>query len=425
MWDEKVHPGKLVAAKEKLEQIMAGASISANGIDVDDNKSVGVAWKEEWITSIRKWTGGISVDKGSWETIAIKFPCPNAISPSKNLQNSFEIVITAGTSLMEYCIDDERVVDSCLWDNEVMHYRQFIDLQSVPANIFIWCLRFFATQLGGKIKHRFSALQSKRICKNWVFILPQHRFPGFEKSICRPNQGWVLFEKTDYDTSLELSSVLYLDKLLASFNSHLTVRAVENHFSWRGEKLFKIAQQFASSLVKFGTTIYLTCRDRYGNSYNIKILDQQNNTNDKFKADANDPTNFWALFLALKKASAITDCPAYNSSRDLDGSDVDWILHIFVDIGYHLGNLKRSLTNKSIYNVIKGTNSFDFKFPTADDHFQSFDLPHLRGTLAETEPLLLLTTYAENVAKLRDQAAGSTSSVPAAVVDIMGSYLPV
>jgi hypothetical protein len=164
-------------------------------------------------------------------------------------------------------------------------------------------------------------------------------------------------------------------------------------------------------------------------------LDQQNNNaNNKleeklaFKADANDPTNFWALALKERVVSRATDFPGCNSSCNsicnLGSSDVDWILHIFVEIGHHITNLKTLLTIKTIKSADKDTNGVGFKFPTANDHFQSFDLPYLRGTLAQTIPVLRLTSYAENVATLRDEAARSTSSVPLGVVDLIGSYLP-
>lgn len=99
---------------------------------------------------------------------------------------------------------------------------------------------------------------------------------------------------------------------------------------------------------------------------------------------------------------------------NLDHVDVDSILHIFVEINHYVNKLKELITGE-----------LEGKFPTTMDHFQNFDLPYLRGTLAQIDPVLRLTAYAENTTILREQAASSTSPVPAAVVDIIGSYLPV
>ena len=180
MWDEKVHPGKLTLAKEMLEQIITGKSASG-GTDAGNWHSGGVAWKEDWIAPIRKWMSGISIGRGSYESVVIHFPCPGSTTLHRR---SFEIIITEFTTLMEYHFEGDRVVDSWLWDEEVMNYRQLTNLQSVPPNIFIWRIRFFAGQLGGKIKHRFSALQPPQLCENWLLHLTAASFPRFREVDC-------------------------------------------------------------------------------------------------------------------------------------------------------------------------------------------------------------------------------------------------
>lgn len=422
MWDEKVCLEKLTEAKELLEATITGTNsshCSANGNGTESTESTtGVAWKSEWQIAIRKWSSGITLHTNDGKRVTVRFPC------SSPQIEKFEAVTTSGvehslcSTWLNYYFENGSVTDFNLTDQVLMHYRKHADLEIVPPNILSWCICFFVSQLDGQTKHKFSARPPHALCDNWLFIKEQHRFPDSETFLETIDQGWVKVGMKEYATILELPSSVYLRYLLASFNAHLITRIIGNCFMWRTKTLSDNACHFVSALSEEpGREVRIYCPSQ---PRSCVILERIGDTSLQNKLD-----------FKITAVTAVTPIDAKNSCwnlslrekwltdlvGNLDSTDVDFILHTFVEVNHHIDKLKDSITEQFKKDP-------EFKFPTANDYFQSFDLLLLRGTLAEIIPAVRLVAYEENVAALRQDAAISTSPVPAAVVDLIGSYLP-
>lgn len=437
MWDEKVHPGKLSLAKERLEKIITGTS-NAMDDEHNDGSNGWVAWKLEWQKVIREWSSKVTVHQGrgvyySYGVgLVLNFPLPTRdhLDQSK-FQVVIETISTTTTSpekiitSLLYCFGGPDLTASCLENYSLDLYRQRSNLGIVPVNLLIWCISFFVKELGGCIEHKFGFQYDWERCENWQFVLPQHRF----KELTPLDQGWIKVYSHEYDKELESSSLHYSIKLFDAFKTHLLTRTVENCFTWSSQiAKLKTALNFVAVLVQHqksyryrleGEKPFFKCGslDHLINGISSSQKLEALNGELSFKAESNDPTNFWAKALQDEKVAKFIHCDV-NIGGSLDNSDVDWILHIFFDISHHIGKLKELITADTIANL-------KLKFPTARDHFQTFDFPRLRGALAESIPAIRLAVYSENVKTLHEQTAASTSSVPTAVVDIIGSYLPV
>lgn len=96
---------------------------------------------------------------------------------------------------------------------------------------------------------------------------------------------------------------------------------------------------------------------------------------------------------------------------NLTPHDLDTILHIVLEVNFCGIQLKQTI------GELCG------KFPTVDDHFDSFDEPLMRGLLTQTSVARKLATHTKSIQSLRQEAMESDSSVPTAVVSLMESYL--
>lgn len=433
MWDEKVCLEKLTAAKQILEDTITGTNCR-------NATSKSVPWKSEWITPIRRWSSAISVRTDN-TTIVLRFPCSPTKSDKSNkleaaipIYSNTNLSVELETSMEHYFYDGDIFTSSPhLDDRMLMHYREQADLELVPSNLLVWCILFFVKQLGGRTKHSHN--QATRY-DNWLFILPQHRFPEFDTMplviTSRYNhycgQGWVSIQMMEYATTLELPSSYYLRHLLTSFATHLIARTIQNCFSWRGKIVLNDACRFAAALTEEPCRNILLNYTEEGCDQFVRVailerLSYDASLKDKlaFKVPAfslSNPLSGSSSSLdSLKERKidlwdeALEEEGVVKLIGNLDYADIDCILRISIEINHHIDELKESV-------------SFHLEFPTANDHFQTFDLPHLRGTLAQTTPVLRLTAYAENAATLREQTTHSTSPIPAGVVDLMGSYLP-
>lgn len=260
MWDEKVCLEKLTLAKQILEDTITGKLRGAT--DATDENCVGVAWKSEWQTSIRKWSSSISLRIDAKDLVLL-FPCSTTNDNNPNNPNKLEAVISQGSklkrTLMEYNHEDEISSSSStspfLDDRMLIDYCEHVSYKLVPLNLLVWCIRFFVKQLGGRTKHT----NLNKLYDNWLFILPQHCFPEPLSSIVgdNPDRGWVIAKMDKYARSLELPISCYLSRMLTSFNKHLVDHTVQNCFSWRGKSVSTAACRFAAALEQSDRSVLL------------------------------------------------------------------------------------------------------------------------------------------------------------------------
>lgn len=453
MWEEK-----LARAKEILETIITGANGDSNG---------SVRWLPEWIVCIRKWSSEIKVEAArGLMVIVLHFPLPAEARGIFQMPIQPEVrtssATTASKTYLIYGLGrNGSDIESNLDDRALIWYRQQAKLDTVPPNILVWTILFFVNQLGGSIRHTFPVQSALSRCENWLFLREQHRFENFDlisdvmdttKCLASVKQGWVRVQMGEYASTLELPISHYLSILLDTFKDYLIMRTIENCFSWRANNLIDDARNFENSLTEEpGREVFINYNEQgtqpnEQNEQNVQfvrvfILPQlakgikgitlqdklafkigprtssalgaftpsnESNTSEGSNAD------LWALAFWEEGISQLVG--------KLDGSDIDCILRIFVEINHHIGELEKSITTQLANTSKDGI--VEYKFPGANDHFQSFDPPFLRGTLSQTIPYVRLIAYKQNVAALREQAANSTSPVPTAVVNLIGSYLP-
>lgn len=290
---------------------------------------------------------------------------------------------------------------------------------------------------------------------NWKMVPPQHYNPVFDGTefAMQANadgvmDGWMKTTRYgDYvNGHFTPSYRLLLDKL----RRHQALRMMEAHFQWlpggiQGTgKLLQSAITFFDTLQLVGGGISTSISTKYcadvPSSVNISLQIVRYGNADYFKAliydftnfakcvpdyraklfsfDLTNPNNeFNRLRLLLDQANNTSDADSAKFAsliENLTVSDIDFIVRTYVET---------RLSSITIAEEIKTSNATDASFPTLDDHFSDFDIPHLRGALSNTHSTRKLIAYDYSVKLLREQTA-MMRNLPRAVLNLMGSYLP-
>lgn len=405
----------------------------------------GVKWKE----TIRQWIGAITIAtrtipgqlvyKHNKFVLIINFP----IAITTTAEENFQIEITSPRALIEVSLLGRKIF-SGVPIRQFVEYRKRMKLEEVPVNLHGDIVFEFVKALGGYLNgYRYGwyrNIDSDEEVKysNLLCVEKQHLFPGpFEYlSLARSeqkegkelaadncNDDWVYCKLSRVIVSGNLFFDGYCrNTLVDELCKYQMDRFISYFFHWHNSKhLLKTARGFLANLLF--SQLGENCKVQF---YRLPKCTTPMNTSgktlkDKLNFTINPPSDRETTVAAADQiilscsgtwSKTIKEEVILAAVGNLTVEDVDWILHAFVEI-YSTGqDLKKLLSELSS----------SCKFPTADDHFASFDPQFLRGVLAETDVSRKLMAYDRNILLLRESAIKSARPVPMAVVDLMESY---
>lgn len=422
-------------------------------------------WYPQWRTVAEKWIDGIEmvirpVNKPEYQfgnpvgdsdvlKVAIQFP--------SSAELMFEIILKPTLQEFVFIKYTTTHIDRRFPVDLFVSYRRAMNLEDIPINLHGDLVFHLLTAFNSdtdrsndasapKIAYSYDLVpQSSRHYHNWLFLEDCHAFPGCFEFLTKGENGWVNLRSEIIEVGGKLlSTPIYRRLLVDKLTNYQFSRLVHHNFYRRQDKLLERAQKFANSLYLYyhtqasasafasenranctvGTWFHspngsVTSRQliKFSLSRNV-ALDEKVDV--KLVPATTQPT----LPIRIQLTDQTVESTSYwresmrsrpdlvvNPMADLAVNDIEWLLSAFI---------QAKLIGEALKIIITKPGS---QFPTLDDRFDNFDLPHLRGILAQSATSIRLASHAENVERLRREAMNSSSSVPTAVVDLMKSYL--
>lgn len=389
--------------------------------------------------------------------IEITYSSNRIVTPATTLATG-----TTATAATDITIAD--VVGSCLteikfrrannaWNNystlpldPFLAYRKKISLQNVPVNLHGDIIFHLIATLGGHLTDYWysssntsdGSSNSGGHHLNLLHFEKSHLFPGsFE---CMPqllsaNQkstnknaeqgGWISVE-LDYVVvgSNLLFERKYRDTLIAKLYDYQVYRLIDHFFRWRKDSIGRSNSAVSTKLIAaargfLADLIFAPIGEKHIKNYDIKIrVSFLSNTVKEIVLAFGYP-DYLAILSLEKIKSTIDIVDVYNiEGSNLTIDDIGWIISVFAEAKRDSVELKMRITESSY-------SEYNYKFPTMNDRFDSFDPQLLTGLLAETRTSRKLAIHDRNIIALRQSVMESTSPVPNAVADLMESYLSI
>lgn len=288
---------------------------------------------------------------------------------------------------------------------------------------------------------------------NWMWCDNQHLFPGitqvgeFAVNARNARGAWIIARFKSFVGSKLLAVPHYRTLLLKNFANYQSSRVIDNWFCSHGKKLLGAAQKFFDSLSCEWQAQAQTFKVLITVPKRVNFVSYQFQISDSPTSEEQDQIfNTFIRQITDCKHQSIINSIAFNSSScsqcrnrallteligDLTDDDLRKIFRIFIECQVSDKELQKIIDVTKVTDVSNAIDTFGNLgdlcqgFPSAADHFESFDPLHLRGTLTLAPLSLKLAAHAENIDRLRKEAMDSLNQVPIAVVDLMESYLPV
>lgn len=397
-----------------------------------ENWPPNVKWKE----TIRQWIGAIVITtktipedlvyKNHKFALTIQFPTADSgdIAAEENFQIKIAAMAAPRAPVRVNLFGQETISQVSI--EQFVNYRERIQLGEVPINLHGDVIFELVKVLGYCLDGYRYYSESDREVKysNLLCVEKQHLFPGrfeyltlSEQKQLSTNNNWV-YCKLDHVTvgGNFLRDGYCRTALVDELCKYQMDYFIRHFFSLNNRNdskpLLATAREFAANLsfLQLGESYkVLFCRShtyvRLISASGKTLKDKLNFSIDKKMIDQKTTVSCSDAW-----SSAIKEEILSQAVKELTVEDVDWILHAFVEV-YSTGQELKKLLVES-------------DFPSLADHFESFDPQFLRGKLAETDVSRKIMVNHRNILTLRQEAMESTSSVPIAVVDLMGSYLP-
>lgn len=429
-------------------------------------------WKEQWRVAAAKWIDKITIETEIGEELmlatplVIRFPpgklfcfqnftitiAPTA--PTASRRKKTKTMMTANT-IVDFDDGDENggrgTTSGIVSVGYLMKHHQsiFQDDQNdwMPLNLFGDLIFHIVDSFGGKVKYTYPIL-SPVVCKNYLHFDRQHLFPGFSlqagQSEAKDEQEVKEDEWTcvDYKTIVAGGKLVnfpdYRRELIGKLCAHQIRRLIDSHFGdfSNSTKFAKCNRKLLDSAYHFATSLKLDdgwvgrAFDSYlqisSSIFKIKVWFKTIDEIAKFSFyDQTDeqrrlqPTLERCVVTPIYHPDSKKITEMHGDLTNLNSRDLDSIVRIVLEVHF-CGAQLRKIIDKSIPTP---TSRFPQEFPSADDHFESFDEPAMRGLLTTTSVARKLATHAQNLELLDQNASESTHPIPAAVVDLMKSYL--
>lgn len=411
-------------------------------------------WRDEWRTLAAEWIDKIKIEVGKhWlplTPVIISFPSENL---SKYQNFKIKIIPTAPTWKQEVKVaativvfGDENgitsvttgVIVATIFANHHRSVFQGPD-NSLPINLFGDLVFHIVRAFGGWFDYFHpteNAPTKASVYTNYLCLDKQHLFPSFETKVCDPFDlldRWMRVEHKAIISGGELAkSEYYRQELFDKLCAHQTMRLIDSHFAkcksnQLTQKLLECAHRFSTSLkiegaISPGNT-NLSHFDIYSRFFTIRLSCETLSEALSFSfCDQTDKEKqLCQLQLSSKRCrfvstASLSSAEAVEIIGDLTSSDLDSIIRIVLEVYYCRLQLDKAIDPR---NLSKLSN----EFPSADDHFESFDEPAMRGLLTETSAARKLVAHETQLKLLRQNVSESTHPVPIAVADLMESYL--
>lgn len=455
---------------------MAGASLMLDFINLnkwskakEELKSMMQDWFVDWRTSANRWVDGIEIVASP---LTIYFPASQSsipvdsnesIQPTEKMritirpdeeysmnQNLTTVVFSTGIGNKFYVKSDYQ---SVMLASHLMEYYKSLfprQEQELPLNLFADIIYHIVAAFQGYLHNGYSnvsipALVVYKNYKNYLQFDKQHVFPNFVLTPCVPctstsstssddsdvKSGWTCFKSDKIAQGGKLSSFQhYKQQLTTQYSAHQIGRLIDLHFGRHNlekqptqpdapklRQRLENAHRFSACLKN--NVAWLSDRSfmeiaLVANNLEICKLEIYFYTLDELLTSS-FCRGIWGRS-TIKPPNFSFETPTQQNDRLLDLTaglsltDLDTILRIFLEVNFGRLELEKTI--------------FRDNFPTANDHFNSFDEPQMCGLLTTTSAARKLANHAKNVELLRQETMSSPSSIPVAVVDLMQSYLP-
>lgn len=440
---------KLVMAKDGLQRMMTD-------------------WKKEWRDQVIKWSEKITV-VGSMQTVrgmGITEKCDCVVFPTNGGSYIFlgYNCATLSSSNPHHNVEAairyrDRTPDECT-------------LTVVPINLAVDIFRHFVLAFGGNFSLADSSSDSKsardapsgpshshfyqylRMDENErhrdIILSSLHsldvenpvstaRTVDLAKLQALSSDPWQRIWSRGIRLGGKLTSEHYIESLLSRLRIYQMNKMVEYHFHHRNdadkssEKMVVIAKRFLQGIVyrkSTGTVEVLAGRYWIAltdsaaitatKDYNLDgTLVNERELKKKFKLNDENPN--WK---AAMKSDFFVKILGEGKDK-LTIPDVHFLICLVIDAEY---DEKESLEKVTLINSNASASSASATetsrgFPTAMDHFSSFDSLYLRGTLAETVLSKKLQSYTLGLEEIR---TGTFAEVaPTALTKIVADYYPI
>lgn len=392
----------------------------------------------DWINEITLRTRVERVVGTSFLFLTVVFPkkLSATASFSQNFYNSFEMEIFTEHG-KPICSESTTfnfagTGRTSLYGLDVVGFTRYHKLisqiQQVPINLLGDIINHIVLAFRGKMRYSdlrtFHQMEFTKY-SNYLYCNKQHVFPGCEIGKAEQRE-WSEVECSSIILGGKLfSSLSHRDQLFTNLSKHQCSRFIDCHFgnfinnikcNETSRLKIKAAHDFADNLTL--TNISTASRSSASNDAPSYRIDATYSTINSHVAKT-------LLLVSGKTMEKLLDFTIEKQMIDLGSTltikDIDDILHIFVEV--HCGNeqLRQLVIAQSMHSS-DGSN----KFPTLDDHFESFDAPSLRGLLSTTTAARKLEKHSSDVQLLRQICTSSTNrinGIPAVLIDLMESYL--
>lgn len=417
-------------------------------------------WKEDWRTAAIEWIDKITIEIGEEWTpdtpLVIRFPLGTSssfqkftitITPTASMRNeipktrSVDIRFADGDDTGQVIPDD--MPSSWIRSDDLMKHHQSVfqdyrDSRWMPINLFANVVDHITATFDRKLYFALQSTQSPRpIYKNHLYFRKQHLFPDFALSSAQDAQDAKSIQEDGGWTCVDYEVIITDDQLAHDHNyrktlidklcAHQTRCLIDCHFAKRSQfdklngQILDNARHFAmslkisncqsdcsrldisSSFFKIGVRIKTI--DKIANFSFYDLANDKHYPFDTFQECSAVPIDL----LGSKEITEVTKM--HGDLTNLNSHDLYSIIRIVVEVYFCGVQLK-----KIIFSSMS-------EFPGADDHFDNFDEPSLRGVLTTTSVARKLVNHAKNIELLRKNVSGSNYPVPAALIDLMESYL--
>lgn len=415
---------------------------------VDDFQNHKHNWPEvvgDWINETKLLTRLIMIGNVPFLFLTFVFPQELNAETSAKSSDSFEMEIftESGKSAFSDHTTTFNFADRgpvALYSLDVVDFTRYRDLitsiKSVPINLLGDVIHHIALAFGGSMKYSDSKAFMLKFSSftNCLHYEKQHQFPGcsfvkveyqVQESISAGRE-WREVKCSSIIVGGELfSSPSHRDELFVNLSRHQCSRFIDYHFNGgniSNNTKIKTAHDFVASLILHSFSIgdYRSIRNR-APTYQIDIAYSTINSRVAkplllvFGKTMEQLLNFTIQADANIKKQMIHFADA------LTIQDIDDILHIFVEV--YCGNEQlRQRVLEQDRRCEEGTLNPADKFPTLNDHFESFDEPLLRGFLTQTSAARKLVRHTRELEQLRKQSAASDNFVPKVVSALIESY---
>lgn len=435
-------------------------------------------WKPEWQAAAEKWIEATVVEAvNEWSkylTLTVRFP--NGKVHQVDSAHSMHSMDAAG-SVEKFKLLFSPKYTSTQFGDETGSYSRYSSLlvvdrltkyyqsafhrqeHDVPLNLLCEIIFHIVNAFEGKLSYYHPKKVADDpstlplVYRNYLHFDKQHLFPGFalapEQSSpsdlkdlktlgTNVESGWTYIDSDTIVSSDKLALLpSYQKELIDKLCAYQITRLIDCHFGNFGDsgkfgnsscgrqKLLSSAHRFADNLklgrirAPKGSAVDDDCFFLEIKSPLFK-LEATFTTLQKLLISSfyEERTVHYGIYLSFSPKFSLHDEKLIQVIGDLTPHDLDTIIRIVLEVHFCGLQLRQIIDAQ---DTLCATSSD--KFPTAMDHFASFDEPLLRGLLTKTSAARKLADHARNVETLRQGCMESSASVPTAVTSLMESYL--